>query len=246
MAKVTLIDHTGKGRPDEAWHAADLLIFTKQTRLEMTSGLLADVKAWPEEKKRAELEYMAGTIPSSWEMVDVMFLIEGLSRATAQQVTRTRTASYAMQSQRVNDASEFGVVNPHQDGTDLHEQFAFLASEVMVIYKEHSDAGATNQDARGLLPMNVECSLVAKYNLRSFVDLLRARSSLRAQGEYVDIADEMRVQLLAAWPWAAPFFVHPLDAAIKMLEAVALELGVTTGKGAAWEIAKAIDLLRKS
>lgn len=246
MAKVTLVDFTGKGRADEAWHAADMLIYTKSTRLNMTASLLEGIKAMTPEKKVSELEYMAGTIPSSWEFVDVTFLIEGVSRATAQQITRTRTASYAMQSQRVTDASEFAAVNPHPQGTLLQSMFEEAVTQSMRNYTVMVENGAALQDARGLLPMNVVCNLVAKYNLRSFVDLLKARSSLRVQGEYVDIADQMRKEVLAAWPWVAPFFADKHASAIKMLEDAARDVGITTGHGPGWAIAKAIDLLRKN
>ena len=52
--------------------------------------------------------------------------------------------------------------------------------------------------------------------------------------------------ILAVWPWAAPFFESDIDVAIEMLEKAAKEIGITTGKGLGWEIAKAIDLIRKS
>lgn len=246
MAKVELIEFTGKGRPDENWHAADILIFTKQTRLEMSPSLFEDVEGWSEETKTKELAYMAGTIPSSWEFVDLTFLISGVSRAAAQQITRTRTASYAMQSQRVTDVSSANVVNPHPAGSVLWKEFDVLAFMALNNYKRHHEGGSPLQDARGLLPMNVECNLVAKYNLRSLVDLCRARASLRAQGEYSDIADQMKAAVLEVWPWAEPFFAHPLDSAIAMLEEAAQETGIETGKGTGWKIAKAIDLLRKS
>lgn len=248
MAKVELLEYTGKGRPDQEWHAADVLIFTKSTRLQMDGAGLEAIKVMPQEQKLQELAYMAGTIPSSWEFVELTFVIHGVSRAAAQQITRTRTASYAMQSQRVTDLSAACVVNP-LDPEALPEEHAAYEASVETIMGEYRDAiaaGLEPQDARGLLPMNVECSLVAKYNLRSLVDLLRARSSLRAQGEYADIADQMKAAVLEVWPWAQAFFIHPLDHAIGLLEEVAQELGVTPGTGAGWQIAKAIDLLRKS
>ena len=196
--------------------------------------------------KMKELEYMAGTIPSSWEFVDVVFLITEVSRATAQQITRTRNAVYAMQSQRVTDVSQSYVVNPYSEGTSEWFNFQESSEACMAHYNKQLMNGATFQDARGLLPINITCNLVAKYNLRSFVDLMRTRASLRAQGEYSEIAAQMKELVLEAWPWSAPFFQHPLDKAIAMLEKAATEIGVTTGRGPAWEIAKAIDLLRKS
>lgn len=245
MASVTLIEYTGKGRTDEKWHAADLLIFTKSTRLNLEAGLLGKIKGETTDWKIGELEYMAGTIPSSWEFVDLTFLVSGVSRASAQQITRTRTASYAMQSQRVTDVREAAVVSPYQPGDEFSVMFGDAVASVMDSYENLLDAGAAPQDARGVLPMNIECNLLCKYNLRSFVELIRARSSLRVQGEYSDIADQMKALVLEAWPWAAPFFTHPNDRAIGMLERVVEDMGLQTGKGAGWEIAKAIDLLRK-
>ena len=93
--------------------------------------------------------------------------------------------------------------------------------------------------------MNSACNLVAKYNLRAFSDLVATRSSLRAQGEYTRVADRMKELVLERFPDFAPFFTSPHDLAIDSLTAIAKELGIVTGRGAGWEIAKAIDLLRK-
>lgn len=246
MAKVELISFTGKGLPNQDWHAADLMIFSKQTRLNMTTTLMEEVANWSNERKLEELQYMARTIPSSWEMIDVVFLVTGVSRATAQQITRTRNASYVMQSQRVTDQSKSCVYNPHKPGTDLWRRFEVRSTRVMELYSEHVLDGAQQQEARGLLPMNVECTLLCKYNLRAFADLVRSRSSLRAQGEYVDIAAAMRAIVERVWPWAHLFFQDQHQEAIAILTKVAEELGITPGHGAGWDIAKAIDLIKKA
>lgn len=246
MANVRLIEYTGKGRNDQQWHAAHLLMFTKATRLNMDAQLFEAIAGQTVETKMEQLNYMAKTIPSSWEFVDVTFLITGVSRASAQQITRTRTASYAMQSQRVTDVRSIGVVNPFEPDTRDHALFETACVTSAKMYEGLVDGGMSLENARGVLPLATKCNLVAKYNLRNFVDLMRARASLRVQGEYSDIADQMKAAVIEAWPWSAVFFVHPQDAAIKMLEGVASEIGIETGKGAGWEIAKAIDLLRKS
>lgn len=243
--KVSLIDYTGRGRPDQEWHAAHILVFTKSTRLSMDSGLLDTIVGMPKSDLAAELEYMASTIPSSWEFVDLTFLIENVSRACAQQITRTRTGSYAMQSQRVVDVRSAPIHNPLPVGSKAHRDFGRRARDCVVRYQHSLDEGMSKQDARGLLPMNICCNLVAKYNLRSFVDLIRARRSLRTQGEYAEIVRQMEALVLAAWPWSAPFFEPPAAKAITMLEEAAQEVGVETGTGPGWKIAKAIDLLRK-
>ena len=87
--KVTLLEFTGKGSANEQWRAAELLIFTKSTRLTMSPGLMEDIASWPEEKKIEELRKISRTIKSSWEFLDTTFLIEGVTRAVAQQMTRT-------------------------------------------------------------------------------------------------------------------------------------------------------------
>lgn len=243
--RVNLIDYTGAGRPDERDYAANLLLFTKSTRLEMTPTLMSKIRALTDDERAASLDYMANTIPSSWEFVDVTFLISGLSRACAQQVTRTRTASFAMQSQRVTDVSEADVVNPYDSGHELYNVYNDRAGKIKVHYTAMLASGAEPQDARGLLPMNTQCNLVAKYNLRSLVELVVARSSLRTQGEYAQIVDQMKSAVLRIWPWSRPFFEPRHDKAVRLLEELAAEVGVETGNGTGWQLAKIADLLRK-
>ena len=102
--KVTLLSYT----PD----ALELLLFTKQTRLTQSPGLLAEIKGWPEERKMAELKYMLGTIQSSWEFITYVFDIDGVSRAFTHQFVRHRQGSYAQQSQRTVDMSGFEYITP--------------------------------------------------------------------------------------------------------------------------------------
>ncbi len=246
MANVTLIEYTGKGRPDEKVHAANLLMFTKQTRLNMTADALAVCQAMPDDERDAQLAYMAKTIRSSWEFVNLTFLVEGVTRAVAQQMTRTRTASFAMQSMRVTDVRDIGVLTPASLDEDQVDEWQCLVGEIRSAYSSFAAGGVPLEDARGILPLNTHCNLVVNYNLRSFADVLSARRSLRAQGEYGQIVLQMEAQVIEAWPWVAPFFVDEHSTAITMLEGVAKELGGSVGTGPAWEIAKAIDLLRKA
>lgn len=238
--RITLINQTH--------NALDLLLFTKQTRLNMSPDLMDEISSWPEDKKLAEIDYMSKTIPSSWEFIDVTFLVSGISRACAQQMTRTRNASFAMQSQRVADVSQMEVHVPDRIAGDKIKLAKYNAAVNAAVgsYKGMMEDGFSPEDARGVLPMNITCNLVAKYNLRAFVDLMKTRTSLRAQGEYADVARAMKACVLGVWPWAAPFFADKHATAIAMLEQVAKDLGVTAGKGPAWEIAKAIDLIRKN
>lgn len=230
---VTLISATPE--------AVNLLLFTKNTRLEMSPGLMAEIAAWSPEKKKQELAYMASTIRSSWEFVDFVFMVEGVSRACAQQMTRTRQASFAMQSQRVTDVRKMQAINPRPGD----KAYAQALASGQAHYAALVDAGVPLEDARGVLPMNTACNLAVKYNLRAFVDVCAARESLRAQGEYGRVVREMKRLVLERFPEFEPFFESPVRLAIDMLTVAAQALGITTGHGNGWQIAKAIDLLRK-
>lgn len=198
--KVTLVNHT----PD----AVNLLLFTKATRLNMTPGLMAEIAAWPEEKKMAELEYMAGTIPSSWEFVDYVFLVEAVSRAYTHQQVRTRAASYAQQTMRVLNMGEFDYVY-----TDANKASEFVMNQIhtCLLMIKHSynrliELGQEPEDARGILPTNIATNIVCKFNLRTMAELARSRTGGRTQGEYQKAINAMIDAVLAVHPWAEKFF----------------------------------------
>jgi flavin-dependent thymidylate synthase len=224
--------------------AAAMLIFTKHTRLQMDGAGFEDIcmrvmDDW--DWALSELNYMAETIRSSWEFLDVTFAIRNVSRACAQQITRTRFTpidgdlygSYAMQSQRVTDMSEQTWHNPvamkHGEDAGAAIHYDRLMHGQMSTYKDLMQAGYSAEDARGVLPINLHCSLVAKYNLRMLVELVVARKSYRAQGEFQMVADQMEKAVVEMWPWAETFF-RPrneiADGALQDLEAELNALGV--------------------
>ncbi len=197
--KVTLINHTSD--------AVDILLFTKATRLTMSPGLLDEIKSWPEEKKMAELEYMANTIPSSWEFVDYTFLIEGVSRAFTHQFVRSRNASYAQQTLRVLNASEFDYVYTERNEQDKAVKATInnCLRHIKTAYKDLIELGQPPEDARGILPTNIATNIVAKFNLRAFADLAKSRTGGRTQNEYQQVVNAMVNEVLKVHPWAEKF-----------------------------------------
>lgn len=250
MSKVTLISFTGAGNPDPLY-AARLLAYTKNTRLNMTPAGFESFSQKSESEILLEMAYMASTIPSSWEFVDLIFSIEKISRATAQQITRTRTASFAMQSQRVTDMSDvtWDAKEGKNNRFDLSkEEYDIFMQSALNCYKRAVSCGLPLEDAREILPIGVHCNLIAKYNLRGLVELCRARDSLRVQGAYRDVCEQMKAEVFKVWPWASVFFEHPHEKAIKMIEGVAQSLQEQPGAmyaGASGTLAKAADLLKK-
>jgi flavin-dependent thymidylate synthase len=249
LPSVDLLYYTGMESDDPKWYAGRLLAFTKATRLKMSpegmNGFLdMDVKAIEE-----ELKYMAKTIPSSWEFVDLIFLFSNVSRSTAQQITRSRNASFAMQSQRVTDVSSAGYYTPECISADpsLDALYDTAIMNAKDAYSQLVKKGAALEDAREVLPVATHCNIVAKYNFRNWIELVRKRHSLRVQGPYREIVAQMVACVTEAWPWAHYFLANPQDTAIQMIEKVALDLKKEDGamyRGASGELAKAADLLK--
>lgn len=260
--KTTLIEYTGMGR--YPWAAADLLIFTKSTRLKMTADGLAAIAAWPTSKKEEELAYMANTIRSSWEFIDYIFLLEDVTLAFTQQLLRSRHASFAQQTMQILQVDATNVEPPRgdwyisSDEDAENSDFTRLERTVMwdncityigETYSELIRLGATVEQARGLLPRNIRTNIVVKMNLRTLTEVLHSRISPRNLGEYRDVAVAMRDAILAAHPWAAVFVEQTKDKVIADLEREIAEAGIggpQEGGTRGARMYKLVDQLRRS
>lgn len=236
--KVTLINHTQE--------AENLLLFTKATRLTLSPGLLDEIRAKSPEEKLAELEYMANTIPSSWEFVSYTFLVEGVSRAYTHQQVRTRAASYAQQTMRVLEMGEFDYIYTDRNLADP-EAKAIIDSCLSVIKRAYNDLiriGQPAEDARGILPTNIATNIVCKFNLRTFVDLAKSRTGGRTQSEYQKVVNAMVDEVLAVHPWAEKFLFQQGRDYFAEIEAFAQREygGDLLKKG---ELLKIVDKMRK-
>lgn len=242
--EVKLIDYTGAGAADPARHAANVLVFTKQTRLEMKPGLMDDIAAWPESRIEEELRYMANTIPSSWEMVNYTFLINGVTRGFTHQFVRTRTGSYAQQTMRVLnvDGWEYGTGPTVQEDMFRQHEYDQCMSRIAKTYSDLIDTGAKIEDARGVLPTNILTNIAAKFDLRTLADTMRKRASTRTQGEYREVMEAMKAEVLRVHPWADMFFNRTFDVAAAELEAALLDLPMEGAHRT--DLIKLIDQLR--
>lgn len=198
--KVTLINHTQD--------AAELLLFTKSTRLNLSPALMDEIRGWPPERKAAELAYMANTIPSSWEFISYTFLVEGVSRAYTHQQVRTRAASYAQQTLRVLDVSagyDYVYTERNLASPDAMSVLGAVNRVMKDAYAQLIKMGQPPEDARGILPTNIATSIVCGFNLRTMAELARSRTGGRTQGEYQQVVNAMCDAVLAVHPWAEPF-----------------------------------------
>lgn len=244
--EVKLIDYTGSGSPDPSRHAANVLVFTKSTRLNMQPGLMDEIAAKPWEEVESELAYMANTIPSSWEFISYTFLINGVTRAFTHQFVRTRTGSYAQQTMRVLDVDGWdyltgpSIACSKERSKNYETAMRHIAEE----YNWQINNGTKIEDARGILPTNILTNIVAKFDLRTFSDTQRKRASTRTQGEYRDVIDAMRAEVLRVHPWATMFLERTFDKSAAELEGEILKLKHMLGEIRLTQMIKLLDQLR--
>jgi len=248
--QVSLIDYTGCGSPDAARHAANVLVFTKQTRLQMKPGLMEEIASWPQSKIDSELQYMANTIPSSWEFVEYKFLINDVTRGFTHQFVRTRTASFAQQTMRVLDVDgwDYGTGPTVAEEPDRRAKYDEAMRKIDEVYRTLIEMGAKIEDARGVLPTNIHTNIVAKFDLRTFSDTQRKRASTRTQGEYRSIMEAMRAEVLRVHPWTIMFLERTFDKAAADLEQrlIDMKLAGIMSEQQATDAIKLIDQMRMS
>ena len=258
--KVSLTYFTGKGAARPDLEAARLLVFTKSTRLQMNPATMTAIASMPEEELRSELEYMANTIPSSWEFIDYVFIINDVTRAFTHQFVRTRTGTFAQQTMRVLDKKGWTYATGPTIEADLEltgvehngqfEQIPGLAAatyhetmrHIARAYDVMIEEGIAIEDARGVLPTNIHTNIVAKFNLRTLSEMFRKRASGRTQGEYREVIDAMKAAVLNAHPWASLFLDRSFDRAAAELES---DLRVLAASGQTLDQAGLTDLVKK-
>lgn len=207
--KVTLINYTP--------HALETLIFTKSTRLKMAATGLEEIIGWPEERKLQEWAYMMGTIQSSWEFADYIFMIEDVTRAFTHQLVRHRVGtSFAQQAQRAVDMSGFDYIRTgalrHPDDPDklsaagvngrpILDEYDITMQDIRDSYEAMIHNGVPAQDARGILPTNICTNIVFKANLRTLHEMALKRLCVKAQGEFQDVFRAIRSEVVRVHPW---------------------------------------------
>ncbi len=214
--KVELIRYTQ--------NALDLLLETKNTR--MTGKPVSEMT---ESEKQEHWRYMLDTIKSPFDFVDYIFDITDVSKNMTHQMVRTRTGAYQERTSRAQESSAFDAIRPkafsHQNpelidhceafGTDEEQQSLlqkqYLAEKwddamatIDALYQELRAAGAEIQDARAVLPSNMQTHIMAKFNLRTLQQMASNRLCTRTQGEYQEVFRAMVAEVLKVHPWANP------------------------------------------
>lgn len=199
--KVSLINYTP--------NADRLLVFSRHTRLDMTPDSFDEVMKMSQEQIDKELSAVFGTIASSWEFVNYVFLITDVTRAFTHQFVRHRHGSYAQQSMRTVNMSEvFDYVSTGKckDDSEISIAYAKGMQDIKDSYIAMIKKGAKVEDARGILPTNITTNIMAMFNLRSLSEIIGERQCIRVQGEFREVVDKMKQEVVAVHPWTEEVF----------------------------------------
>lgn len=196
-------------------NAEELLLFTKYARLSPDADeAIGIIRSWDETRKEQELDYISKTIESSWEFVNYVFYVSGVSRALTHQLVRTRAqsinghdVSFAQQSQRTVKLDKLDTVVPKSvtDNEEAATIWEATLDQVLEAQNKLEELGIPTQDRRGLTPTNITTQIVVKFDLRTFAHMLEERLCTRAQGEIQQMAKLMLEEILKVHPWTKSF-----------------------------------------
>jgi flavin-dependent thymidylate synthase len=157
-----------------------------------------------EETKIEFIKLMAENPHSSvLEFVNTVWMIDGASRSFQQQLTRTRTAAYSIQSLRIYDVGKFSDKEMYHIPESIKRDTLALAKykNAMLfsqqVYDELSHMnGIKTEDARGVLPLNIISPITMSIDLRALQHMLEMRLCYLTQGEYRQVADKMIEEIM--------------------------------------------------
>lgn len=137
---------------------------------------------------------MAENHTSPLEHINLTFAIDGISRACLSQLTRHRTMSFNVKSQRYNSENEFKYVIPKSILENEKAKECFINSMELINeqYKSFVAMGIDKEDARALLPNACATNLVVTVDLNNFRKFLALRLCVSAQTEIRELAIKMR------------------------------------------------------
>ena len=147
---------------------------------------------------------MADNHTSPLEHVNITFNVSGISRACLAQLTRHRTMSFNVKSQRYVNEKSFDYVIPQAIKNDKNALYLFESHmrDIADLYKSFKELGINNEDARSILPNAATTNLVVTVDLNNFRKFLSLRLCKHAQAEIRSLATQMLLQVQQYIPFA--------------------------------------------
>lgn len=132
------------------------------------------------------------------EYVPMVWRLANVSRALQQQLTRYRVgASFCIESMRVVSKKDFArnglyhIPNTIANNKAKDSRYKEAMNTIESIYNDLLELGVSEEDARGILPLNIYSSITFSANFRTIMHILSTRKCLKTQGEFRDLSDIM-------------------------------------------------------
>jgi len=172
----------------------------------------------PDQFSNAQAEELAGKGIKAFhrtalEYVNMTFIIKNVSRAFQQQITRTRHASFSIQSMRVilkNGFARAGHYTMPPNLTDLQQ--AMFHNHMMAVeyqYEQMLEEGFKAEDARGGLPLNIHSDITMTINLNALYHMMGQRLCVNTQHEFRQVAAQIKALVKEK---LGDMFSAPIDA----------------------------------
>lgn len=163
-----------------------------------------------DEKVKMFEEIFKSPLRGALEFASFHFHIEGVSRALTHQLVRHRTFSFSQQSLRFFNAKNSGFTMP--DVLPKHQAMIEASlNDIKRAYESLIQEGCAIQDARSLLPTNIQTLISVNCNYRGLVDFCGVRFCQKAQGEIQDLAKAMKEALATVEPLLASKLLSVCD-----------------------------------
>ena len=145
------------------------------------------------------------------EHINFTFYVKDVSRALLAQLSRHRHISLSVRSQRYCSEDNFNYVNPfgEQHGGDVFDD---MMSNIANDYKLLKNLGATNEDARAVLPNACCTEFYVTINARSLIEMSHLRLCTRAQAEIRSMFTMMKKAVATICPELAAWMVPSCEA----------------------------------
>lgn len=186
----------------------------------------------------------------------IKFKIEGVPRALVDQLVRHETGVYKnVKSQRYTDSSNLGVYYPNDvlGDEELTEVWNNVINLIIDSYNTTvtslKDKGYSNEQARevarGLIPMNVESSLVIGFTIEALINLMNKRLCTCSQEHIRYLASLMKKEVVKVLPQLEKYLVPACISLMYCPESAKRSCGIRPQKAELQELIKLGQQVKK-
>ena len=197
----------------------DLIAYTRRPGFQEDQNPLSIVEeaasicydSKPTENFRIAKGCKASAHYSVLEHISFTFCVTGASRALLAQLSRHRHISLSVRSQRYCEENDFDYVNPFtgEDADVFDGMMSDIKNDYRILKEYH---GATNEDARAVLPNACCTEFYVTINARSLIEMSHLRLCTRAQSEIRSMFTMMKKAIEPVCPEIANWMVPSCEA----------------------------------